>query len=240
MDSQQKSSVDEIRQRFDNDVERLSNLETGQSATVDAVKCLELISQAAATATPHASSLLDLGCGAGNFSLRLLQELPELKSVTLVDLSQPMLQRATERIQASSPANLNSIQSDLRNVELNAEQYDVVLAGAVLHHLRTEQEWEETFAKIFQSVRPGGSFWIFDLVSYANDQVHALMWNKYGDYLEKLRDEEYRDHVFAYIDQEDSPRPLYFQLKQLEQAGFQQIDVLHSNTCFAAFGGIRT
>jgi glycerol uptake facilitator-like aquaporin len=31
-----KSTVDEIRQRFDADVERFSNLDTGQSATVDA------------------------------------------------------------------------------------------------------------------------------------------------------------------------------------------------------------
>ncbi|MGI6419673.1 MAG: hypothetical protein ACOX1P_28900 [Thermoguttaceae bacterium] len=32
----EKSTVDEIRQRFDADVERFSNLETGQSATIDA------------------------------------------------------------------------------------------------------------------------------------------------------------------------------------------------------------
>ena len=31
-----KSTVAEIRARFDNDVARFSNLETGQSATVDA------------------------------------------------------------------------------------------------------------------------------------------------------------------------------------------------------------
>lgn len=31
-----KSTVEEIRQRFDADVERFSNLETGQSATVGA------------------------------------------------------------------------------------------------------------------------------------------------------------------------------------------------------------
>ena len=31
-----KSTVDEIRERFDNDVERFSNLATGQSATIDA------------------------------------------------------------------------------------------------------------------------------------------------------------------------------------------------------------
>jgi tRNA (cmo5U34)-methyltransferase len=61
----QKSSVDEIRARFDNDVERFSNLETGQSATMDAPLVLELIVQAAKATTPAAQRVLDVGCGAG-------------------------------------------------------------------------------------------------------------------------------------------------------------------------------
>ncbi len=67
-----KSSVEEIRQRFDQEVERFSNLETGQSATVDAPLALELISEAAAVTTPQAKRLLDVGCGAGNYTLKLL------------------------------------------------------------------------------------------------------------------------------------------------------------------------
>ena len=38
-----KSSVDDIRRRFDADVDRFSNLETGQSATIDAVLALDLV-----------------------------------------------------------------------------------------------------------------------------------------------------------------------------------------------------
>ncbi|MCB9007356.1 MAG: class I SAM-dependent methyltransferase, partial [Ardenticatenaceae bacterium] len=38
-----KSTVSQIRQRFDDDVERFSNLQTGQSSTVDAPLALELI-----------------------------------------------------------------------------------------------------------------------------------------------------------------------------------------------------
>jgi tRNA (cmo5U34)-methyltransferase len=45
-----KSTVREIRERFDNDLERFSNLETGQSATMDAALVLELIAQSAAPA----------------------------------------------------------------------------------------------------------------------------------------------------------------------------------------------
>ena len=42
---EQKSSLEEIEKRFDNDVDRFSNLETGQSATVDAPLAMELITE---------------------------------------------------------------------------------------------------------------------------------------------------------------------------------------------------
>ena len=88
-----KSTVDQIRQRFDNDVERFSNLDTGQSATIDAPLVLDLITMVAAATNPDATHVLDIGCGAGNYTLKLLQHLPNL-DVTLIDLSKPMLDRA--------------------------------------------------------------------------------------------------------------------------------------------------
>ncbi len=48
-----KSTVEEIRHRFDNDVERFSNLETGQTAAMDAAIAMELIARAASVATPN-------------------------------------------------------------------------------------------------------------------------------------------------------------------------------------------
>jgi hypothetical protein len=48
-----KSTVEEIRRRFDADVERFSNLEIGQSAMVDSPLSMELVAQAASATTPH-------------------------------------------------------------------------------------------------------------------------------------------------------------------------------------------
>ena len=61
-----KSTVEQIRERFDKDVERFSNLETGQTAAMDSPLMLDLISRAAAALNPGATSILDIGCGAGN------------------------------------------------------------------------------------------------------------------------------------------------------------------------------
>jgi tRNA (cmo5U34)-methyltransferase len=65
------------------------------------------------------------------------------------------------------------------------------------------------------------------------------MRRRYGEYLAGLRGEAYRDHVFAYVEKEDTPRPLAFQLDLLRQVGFSQVEVLHKNVCFAAFGAVK-
>src|SRR5436305_13977259 len=101
-----KSTVDGIRRRFDADVERCSNLDTGQSATVDAPLAMALVAQAAAATTPHARHVLDVGCGAGNYTLKLLEQLPNL-DVTLIDLSLPMLERAREPFRRATTGPIN-------------------------------------------------------------------------------------------------------------------------------------
>jgi tRNA (cmo5U34)-methyltransferase len=233
-----KSTVDEIRQRFDNDVERFSNLETGQSATIDARLAMDLIAEAAARTTPGARTLLDIGCGAGNYSLRLLQELPGL-DVRLIDLSQPMLDRAVQRVGAATPGQVRPVAGDIREVDLGTEQFDIVLAAAVLHHLRTDAEWNAVFAKIYAALRPGGSLWISDMVDSASPAIAEVVRRRYAEYLVAFKGAEYRDHVFAYIEAEDTPRPVVEQLDRMRRVGFTALDVLHKNSCFAAFGGMK-
>ena len=233
-----KSTVEEIRQRFDADVERFSNLETGQSATVDAPLVMALVAEAAAATTPHARHALDVGCGAGNYTLKLLERLPNLDA-TLMDLSQPMLDRARERLSRATAGRITTIQADIREVELPHEGFDIVLAAAVLHHLRADQEWRDVFAAFHRALRPGGSLWVFDLVESSIPAVGRLMRQRYGAYLTRLKDESYRDQVFAYVEKEDTPRPLLFQLDLLCQVGFAQVEVLHKNLCFGAFGAVK-
>lgn len=233
-----KSTVDEIRERFDQDVERFSNLETGQSATMDAPLCMELVVEAAAAVTPGARSLLDVGCGAGNYTLKLLERFGDADA-TLIDLSRKMLERAAQRVGASTVGRVTTLQADVRTADLGEQRFDVAVAAAVLHHLRSADEWAAVCARVFASLRPGGSFWIVDLVSHGHAGVHRAMWERYGDYLAALRDEAYRDHVFAYVEKEDSPVPVGAIVDHLRSAGFVGVEVLHKHNCFAALGGVR-
>lgn len=173
-DPEEKSSAEEIRERFDQLVEKFADLEAGQSTAVDGALMLELIADAAARTNPDAKRVLD-----------------------------------------------------------------VVLAGAVLHHLRTDEEWRSVFSKLHRSLRPGGSLWIADLVDHRHPAVREVIWDRYGRYLAELEDPDYRDGVLAYIEREDSPRPLLEQVDLLREVGFPAVEVLHKNSCFAAFGAVK-
>jgi tRNA (cmo5U34)-methyltransferase len=233
-----KSTVQQIRERFDQDVERFAKLETGQSATMDAPLVLDLIAGTVAALYPQARAMLDVGCGAGNYSLKVLQRLPDL-DVTLIDLSRPMLERARERVSQATRGSVAAVQGDIREIQLTNGKFDIILAAAVLHHLRADREWESVFAKLHAGLRPGGSLWIADLIQHDQPAIQALMWQRYGDYLTQFKDEAYRDHVFAYVEREDTPRSLLFQIDLLRKVGFRHIEVLHKHCCFAAFGAIK-
>jgi tRNA (cmo5U34)-methyltransferase len=231
-----KSPTGDISVRFDADVERFSNLETGQSATIDAPLSMQLITEAAVRLTPNIDRVLDVGCGAGNNTLKLRQVYGRPFASDLLDLSGPMLERAKQRVNETGIERVTTWHSDLRDAELPKESYDVVLAAAVLHHLRDDEDWQAAFEKIISVLRPGGSFWITDLVVQETWPIHELMWSRYGDYLDELGGSEYRQKVFEYIDREDSPRPVTYQLDLLRRVGFAHVELLHKNSCFAAFG----
>ncbi len=233
-----KSTITGIRERFDKDVERFSNLDTGQLTTIDAKISLELITEAAKRIAPNAEQLLDIGCGAGNYSLKMLSKLPNLEC-TLVDLSGAMLDKALERVSEQTNKKVHLVKGDVREVSLKQNHFDIILAGAVLHHLRDDQDWETTFRKIYDLLKPGGCLMISDLVTQDSEILNEYIWERYGDYLEELGGKDYRKKVLDYVDKEDSPRSMTYQMELMKKLGFSKLEILHKNMCFGAFGGIK-
>ena len=233
-----KSTTAEIRERFDNDVERFSNLDTGQVSTIDAEITLELITGAAKIIKPRAVNILDIGCGAGNYTLKMLSKLPNL-NCTLIDLSKPMLDRAFQRVSNETKSKVEIIQGDIRDIEFAENSFDIILAGAVLHHLRDEKDWESVFTKLFKILTNGGCLMISDIITQDTTLLNDYMWGRYGDYLEKSGGKDYRKKVLDYVAKEDSPRSLNFQLELMKRVGFSKVEILHKNSCFAAYCGIR-
>ena len=233
-----KSTVEEIRKRFDAEADLYTDLETGQVSAVDSALAMSLVAEAAAVTTPHATHLLEVGCGGGNYTLKLLERMPHL-NVTLVDLSRVMLDLAVPRVCPMTIGTVETLQSDIRDADFGKGRFDIVLASAILHHLRTDDEWRTVFQKLHDALKPRGSFWIFDIVESPLPEVQAIHWRQYGDYLTAAGGDAFRRELYERIIAEDTPRSVPFQLDLLRAVGFREVELLHKNSCYAAFGAVK-
>ncbi|MDR3301820.1 MAG: class I SAM-dependent methyltransferase [Spirochaetaceae bacterium] len=238
MNKMQKSSVNEIRERFQNDVERFSNLETGQVSVIDAAIALELGTEAAKRLVPQAKNLLDIGCGAGNWTLKMLRHIPDM-NCTLLDISDAMLAKAFERVSGATSEKVNVIHSDIRSADLGEKKFDIIIAGASLHHLREDGEWEAVFEKLGKALVPGGCFVISDLVLQNSPVLTELTYQGWARYLEEAGGASFRDKILELSKKEDTPRPVNYLAMLLQKNGFTNIESLHKNMCFATLCAVK-
>ena len=233
-----KSTPEAIRRNFDQQVERFSNIETGQTTAIDSPLCMELVSQAAKLTNPNATNIMDLGCGGGNYAVKVASLLPHV-NCTLVDISGNMVETAQKRVAEIVSGKVNAIQGDYRDVELGENCFDIITAGTTLHHLRGDDEWELVFGKIYRALKPGGSFWINDIVLAETDEINEMMLS---GWLSKLKKQISEEEIAMYRERyetEDTPRTLSYQLDLMKRIGFSKTILLHKHFNFAAFGGIK-
>lgn len=230
-----KSSPEAIRANFDSQVERFSNLETGQTTAIDSPLCMELVARSAALLNPLAKRVMDLGCGGGNYAVKVTSFLPDV-DCTLIDLSANMLAKAKERVLENINGTVMAIQGDYRDISLEENAYDVITAGTTLHHLREEAEWELVFTKVYRALSSGGTFWINDIVLGETEELNRMMLDGWLSVLQKQVSPEEVDMYMERYESEDTPRTLSYQLNLMKQVGFQETMVLHKHFNFAAFG----
>jgi len=94
--------------------------------------------------------ILDIGCGDGRISLQFLKADVDL---TLLDLSEQMLEVARKRTPADHAARVRFVQGDILSYRPEAP-FDVVLCLGVLAHVDSV---EEAVAQIASFVAPGGA-----------------------------------------------------------------------------------
>lgn len=233
-----KSTPEEIREKFNGLVESYSNLDSGQKTAIDSPLIADLIAKTISSVNPVSSNILDIGCGAGNYSIRISSLLPKV-NFTLIDLSENMLCKAEERLSQITSGKIKTLCTDIRDIVLEENFFDAVVAGTSLHHLREDDQWHSVFSKVYKSLKPGGSFWISDLIVHDTPEVNGVIWQKYDEFLLTNVGKELRDWVYGQMELEDTPRSINFQMDVLKSSGFKTIEILHKNANFAAFGGIK-
>lgn len=233
----EKSSVEAIRGNFNGQVERFTNIETGQATAIDSPLCMEIVAQAAKALHPDASRILDLGCGGGNYAVKLAQMFPKA-DYTLADISENMLAEAKKRVSALTSGKVKIVNADYKTVDFGCGQYDIVVAGTTLHHLRSNSEWSSMYGRMHDALSDGGLFFVNDIVIDEMPQLTDLMLDGWKSVLRQNVPDEVDFYLKKY-ESEDTPQTLIYQLDLLREVGFSQISVLHKHFNFATFVGVK-
>lgn len=96
------------------------------------------------------SSLLDLACGSGNFSV-LMEEYGY--NVTGADLSEEMLTAA-----AAKSDSIRWLRTDMTNLPFNSEFDSVICCLDSINHLEDLDAIQKTFDGVYRSLKKGGIF----------------------------------------------------------------------------------
>jgi len=94
--------------------------------------------------------VLDLGCGNGRV-IKLLESSSKKFDYLGIDFSEELLTQGRKQW----PGHTFQL-ADIRNVDLLADSFDLVLMIASFHHLETKKERILLLAKVYQALRPGG------------------------------------------------------------------------------------
>ena len=139
---------------------------------------IELFQQHFALAKPH--SVLDLGCGTGDVTLRLARAYPD-SMIYGVDGSDEMLFFAHQAIYAEMFHNqIKLIKGYLPDIELPLQRFDTIISNSLLHHLKEPQDLWHTVARY---AAPGATIMSMDLlrpesISQVRDLVRQYALNE--------------------------------------------------------------
>lgn len=100
------------------------------------------------------SKVLDIGCGTGLLSLKLLQEYG--CSITGIDISEEMLAIFKNKIkELGLDQKINCRLMDIDSLNFKNNTFDLAVSSVVLHHLKDKLK---ALKKIYKLLKPGGLF----------------------------------------------------------------------------------
>ncbi len=204
------------------------------------IPCFDDFYEAALTllgdAVGRAPRVLDLGAGTGLLSALTLERFPEAR-LTLVDLSEGMLDRARLRFDRLPEERVGFVIADYAEADLGGP-YDAVISALSIHHLEDPAK-RLLFRRAFAALRPGGVFVNADQVAgptLARDAHYRALW------LRAVREAGVSEEDLAAARERmthDRLAPLAAQLGWLAEAGFADVDCAYKQWSFVVYAGTR-
>ncbi len=108
-------------------------------------------------------TLLDLGCGAGDYSIYAAKIVGESGAVYALDLHQEMLDNICEKAHAQGLSNIHPVVSDIRQrVDLPDDRIDTCLIATVLHTIDFPTDKAILFSEVRRVLKPEGKLAVIE------------------------------------------------------------------------------
>ncbi|MDZ7966797.1 MAG: class I SAM-dependent methyltransferase [Nostoc sp. DedSLP03] len=198
--------------------------------------------------TSTSRRILELGCGTGELSLKILNRFPDSQVIAL-DYSPRMLQFAQDKITAGGyQQRWTGIQADFGDWANNPEnldigsKFDACVSSLAIHHLQDEMKLK-LFERIAASLTQDGCFWNADPTlpeSPALAEVYKAAREEWavqqGINLTEIRAKRATSTTQGYSSQ-DQLATLDAHFQMLSKAGFKTVAVPWKYYGLAVFGG---
>jgi tRNA (cmo5U34)-methyltransferase len=192
--------------------------------------------------------ILELGCGTGELSLKVLQRYPSVEIVA-VDYSPRMLDFARAKIESAGyAARWTAIEMDFgewaNNPNLSGlgDKFNACISSLAIHHLEDEMKLK-LFQRIRESLNGGGCFWNADPLlaeSAAMKDIYQAAREDWalnqGETLAQIRANVGKSVSYGYSNP-DRLATLSAQLEMLVNARFDTVAVPWKYYGMAVFGG---
>jgi len=186
---------------------------------------------------PHerdsAIRILDIGAGTGLLAALLAQAFPQAQ-LTLVDISQEMLEQARKRFGAE-PGRFRFHALDFSDEPLWGE-YEAAVSALSIHHVSAEAK-QLVFQRVYGVLCEGGVFINADQVLGPTREIDR----RYHEaWLRQARGRgAAEDDITDALErmQQDDMSTLSWQLEQLEHVGFEMVNCWYKNYGFVVYSG---
>lgn len=177
--------------------------------------------------------ILDLGIGTGQTALDLLRKFPKSK-ITGVDLSPKMFEVAKNRL-GKLVNQVKFIETDI-NYFQSSQKFDVCVAVLSVHHLNQEEK-QELFKRIFESLIRDGIFVIGDLIIGDSQAETNQLEKRWEEHLIRKLGEKDAENWMKIYRKEDMPDSINNQIRWLKNAGFKDAKCVWNKMNCAVFFG---
>jgi tRNA (cmo5U34)-methyltransferase len=207
----------------------------------------EMLSAIARCIPSQTNHILELGCGTGELSLKLLESFPQATIIAL-DYSPRMIERARQKTEtAGYQERWQGFVMDFgdwasgKEIGASIEQFDVCVSSLAIHHLVHSMKLK-LFERIKNSLKTGGSFWNADPVMLESsqlaevyEQVRTDWMAQQGTTIAEVRTKMGTINPYGYSSQ-DQLATLEAHLQMLKIAGFDSVAVPWKYYGLAVFG----